>query len=254
MNIEAAATMTIAKAPRLCIHCALARAPAFESRAGYSATIQAVRNGARVFLARTTLHNDGDDEQLIATIYSGWAIRSRTLDDGRRQVLRVLLPGDLIGAEAIFSAPADSSVEAITDVVLCAFPSQNMRKLFAVDSEIAGRLAAKLHEEVATGFDHLVNLGARSALERLAWFLLDLFERLRLRDMVDGDSCHMPLTQGTMGDALGLAPANVSRLMRELREMGLLEVRRGRLTLHDRDGLWALARRSNRVRQECPLF
>src|SRR3546814_4024309 len=83
----------------------------------------------------------------------------------------------------------------LTDVVLCVFPPPSMRGLIEVDAEIARKMAHLMYCQAAAGDDHLTNVGARSALERLAWFLLDLRDRLEQRSMIEGDSCPIPLTQ-----------------------------------------------------------
>lgn len=226
--------------PRLCAHCYLTRQRAFAPRERYSATIQTIRSSTRHVPAGTTHHFEGEEPQL-ATIYSGWAIQYTTLEDGRRQVLRILMPGDFIGMGAVFMGAAQSGVDAVTDVMLCEFPLRLVRDIIELDAEVARQIATLMCLESLDCQNSQVNIGQRSALERLAWSYLDIFERLDARGMVRAGECEMPLTQTILGDALGLAPANVSRLTRELRELELLTVRRSRLVVHNRSGLRQLA-------------
>jgi CRP-like cAMP-binding protein len=72
----------------------------------------------------------GRDQAELYTLYAGWAFRHKTLPDGRRQILNIHLPGDLIGLQgAMFEAPA-YSVEALTEVQLCLLPRRKIWSLF----------------------------------------------------------------------------------------------------------------------------
>ena len=85
--------------------------------------------------------------------------------------------------------------------------------------------------------EHLVDLGRRSATERLAHFMLELGERLRLVGLADKTGFACPLSQYHLADAMGLSAVHVNRVLRELREEGLLTLQKGRVVYDDYDAL-----------------
>lgn len=170
---------------------------------------------------------------------------SRHLEDGRRHIVKILVPGDMIGVDALFTGRADCEVEALTDVTGSLYGVQSVRALIEADPETIQEVGEFMHHELILAYDQLTNLGTRSALERVAWFLLDLFDRLREQGLVENSTCEMPLRQSVIADVLGLAPANVSRILRSLREQGLVSVRQGRMSIIDRAKLKAVAQRTD---------
>ena len=89
--------------------------------------------------------------------------------------------------------------------------------------------------------EHLVNLGRRDADGRMAHFLLELGSRLALVGMGSQTGYDCPLTQYHLADALGLSPIHVNRVLKQLREAGLITFRHGRVTIHDHSRLVDLA-------------
>ena len=89
--------------------------------------------------------------------------------------------------------------------------------------------------------EHLVDLGRRSALERVAHFLLELLTRLQSIGLADEQSFKIPLTQELLADALGLSIPHVNRVLRRLREDQLVVVEDQRVTVKDMDALAELA-------------
>ena len=89
--------------------------------------------------------------------------------------------------------------------------------------------------------EHLVGIGRRNALERTAHFLLELSARLMLVGQGTREGFACPLSQYLLADALGLSAVHVNRVLRELREEGLLTFQKGQVTIHDFDGLVTLA-------------
>ncbi len=89
--------------------------------------------------------------------------------------------------------------------------------------------------------EHLVSLGRRNAQERTAHFLLELGARLTLVGMGTADGYACPLSQYLLADALGLTAVHINRVLRELREAGLVSFQKGQVEFHDLAGLVALA-------------
>ena len=86
-----------------------------------------------------------------------------------------------------------------------------------------------------------MNLGRRTAYERLAHLLLELLVRLRAVGLAEMRSYTMPLTQELMADVLGLSVPHINRMIRNLREEGLVTLDGQQVVVHDLAGLSALA-------------
>ncbi len=95
--------------------------------------------------------------------------------------------------------------------------------------------------EIARCDERLVGLGRRSACERLAHLISELLMRLRAVGLADGESFALPLTQELMADLLGLSTPHLNRMVRLLREEGLVTIEHHHVTVHDFKSLAALA-------------
>lgn len=172
---------------------------------------------------------------------SGVVSRYKVLQDGKRQVLNLGLPGDLIGLPSCLFNVAVNSVSALTDVVVAPVAFAKLFSLFARFPRIATALFWSSACEAAIYGEHLVNLGRCSAYERLAHLILELLVRLRSAGLGDDDSYSLPLTQELMADVLGLSVPHVNRMIRTLRDEGLTTIEGKRVVIHDIPSLSALA-------------
>jgi len=171
----------------------------------------------------------------------GSALRYRVLRDGRRQVLNIVLPGDFIGFPGCFFESALYSVTALTDAVVSSVPLTMLIGLFERSPRLAAAIFWSFACEAALYAEHLIDVVRRSALERVAHFLLELLTRLQVVGLADERSYQMPLTQELIADALGLSVSHVSRTLRQLPEDGLLAIEEQRVVIKDIDALSALA-------------
>jgi CRP-like cAMP-binding protein len=177
----------------------------------------------------------------VFVLIDGAAIRYRVLHDGRRQVLNIVLPGDLIGFPASFFETALYSVTALSDANVSWIPFTGLFALFQNHPRLAATLFCSFSCEAAMYAEHLIDVGRRSARERVAHFLLELLTRLQAIGLADERSYRMPLTQELIGDALGLSVPHVNRTLRQLREDGLVGIDGPIVVIHDIEALAALA-------------
>lgn len=206
------------------------------------AIVEAFKSGDRVVRAGTDLYAQGEPCKELYTVVSGWVFQYKLLEDGRRQIARVALPGDFVGFQPDLSANLDHAAQALTDARLCVFPREGMLALFRAHPELAIRLTWMIARDEGQARERLTSLGRRTARERVAHFLLELFYRLRLRDAEPvGASIPLPLTQEHLGDALGLTAVHVNRTLRQLREDGLIRIADRTLHVLDPDGLAVIA-------------
>jgi CRP-like cAMP-binding protein len=179
------------------------------------------------------------DELLI--LLSGVALRYRVLNDGRRQVLNIVLPGDFIGFPGCFFEGALYSISALNDCVVSPVPFSRFLRLSETHPRLGAAIFWSLSCETAMYAEHLIGVGRRSALERVAHFLLEMLTRLQAIGLAGEGSYRLPLTQELIADALGLSVQYVNQTLRQLREEGFAAVERQQVTILNFDGLAALA-------------
>lgn len=172
---------------------------------------------------------------------SGFALRYKIMANGRRQIFGVLLPGDLIGYPATFFDVALYSVTALTNVTVCAITFADFTTVFQRYPRLAMALYWSTTRDTAMLGEHLVDVGRRSAYERLAHFLLETGARLAAIGLGDGRTFELPLTQTKIADVLGLSIPHVNRMLRQMREERLLELRGQCVRILDRKSLAELA-------------
>ncbi|MEN3976802.1 Crp/Fnr family transcriptional regulator [Emcibacter sp. SYSU 3D8] len=170
----------------------------------------------------TDLIVSGDAPTYGFVVETGWAIRYCLLSDGRRQVLNVLLPGDIFDLQVFIAAEADHSVTAITDMTVKTFKAEDLLNIFNLSGRLAQALWWAAVQEEAMLREQIVRNGRRNAGERTAHFLLELHRRALIVDEGAGDGFRLPMTQSLIGDALGLTSIHVNRTLKRFRDEGMI--------------------------------
>lgn len=168
------------------------------------------------------------------------------MPDGQRQILRIFVAGDFIGAVSTVFGRAQESLMAITDGEICPFDKPALRALIDQHPRVAALMFMISQMERVALTDRLASLGRAPAKARVAAFLLDMIDRLRLMDRDVTDSFALRMTQEDMGDALGLTAVHVNRMLRQLEDDGLIARAKGQITLLDEPGLKAISHYVNR--------
>ena len=181
----------------------------------------------------TSMGRAGDAGVRVRVIASGWAYRYRTLHDGRRQILNILLPGDTFGLETLFEQPAQASVQTSTALTYFALSSTDLMSAFDLLPEFRRQLYQLVLAEKAATEDWLVRLGQFDAEERTAALLTSLHRRLQQCGLASESSFVLELTQQEMADTLGLHVIHVNRVLGRLRARKLLSTSGKTVTLHD---------------------
>jgi len=132
----------------------------------------------RVAPRNVSMAQAGDVGIRVRIIVSGWAYRYRTLHDGRRQILNVLLPGDTFGLETLFGQPARTSVQTSTALTYLAVSAADLVGAFDLLPEFRRHLFEIILTEKVALEDWLVRLGQSDAEERTAELLISLYNRL----------------------------------------------------------------------------
>jgi len=225
--------------PTQCGGCPVRRLALFEPLStDQLAAMQAHRLEQRALPAGAVLYSQDSRIDETYTLFQGWVMLHRTLDDGRRQILQFALPGDFLGFQPDLNAPVFHAAQALTPVTLCVFKRESLLQMFREHPMLAIRMAWITARDEAMAHDHLTSLGRRPARERLAHLFLEIHQRLSTRGPVDERAgIPVPLKQEHLADALGLTTIHINRTLRLLRESGLATLRGGILRILDHQGL-----------------
>jgi CRP/FNR family transcriptional regulator len=181
--------------------------------------------------------------EAVYLLDGGWAYRAREWPDGRRAITDIYLPGDVIGLETALVSRPEDTVTALTPLTLQAIDTRAAMPRLLGQRTVALFVNWLLCEQQRR-VDRLAAAIARFDAEgRLAMMLLDLYERLRRRELGTALSFTMPLTQQQIGDHLGLTLVHVNRVLRSLRERRIVDVERHVVSIRDLARLQSLAGR-----------
>jgi CRP/FNR family transcriptional regulator len=191
--------------------------------------------------ARQYVFRPGEEPGRVVVIREGWAARFVHVPDGRRQVLSILVPGDIAGAELVMRSSIRVPVQALNDISYCSFGVNDLKEISYDDPALVWSFLDICTSNRKESESRLVDLGRRNAEQRLARLVLELHRRLRSRGLADETSMPFPLRQQTIADALGLTQVHVSRVMSSFRDGNVLQVIGGRLFISDMETLLDIA-------------
>ena len=176
---------------------------------------------------------EGDAPAFCRVLLSGCACGYKVLQDGRRQIVAIFLPGDICDHGSMLMSRLDCSIGALC-LLTCGRISWESFERFSRERPLVHRaLLLDMLAMVSIQREWAVNLGQRDAYERMAHLICELFARLRAVGLTKGDWCDWPLTQADLGDALGISSVHVNRTIQELRRYKLVTVSNRTLTIPD---------------------
>lgn len=190
---------------------------------------------------RRDLVQEGDRPRSVFLMLEGWACRYKQLPDGRRQIVAFFVPGDLCDMEIYILREMDHSVGALTAVRAAEINQDDFDRLMLDHPRITQALHWDLLVTVAVQREWTLNIGQRTAYERLAHLFCELFLRLRVVGLTRGDSCDFPITQMDLADATGLTSVHVNRMLQDMRRDGLIELHNRQLRVPDLSALMNVA-------------
>ncbi len=195
----------------------------------------------RTYASGREMVRQGQCNRTAYVLDDGWAFSYIILPDGTRQIVDFRIPGDFLGLRSMLFRKSDQNVEPITAVEASEMHAADWLTALAATPNLARALiwAASRDESMVAG--RLASLGRRQAPERVAHFLLELGARLQLVGLGTTEGYCCPLTQYHLADALGLSAVHVNRVLRDLREDGMVTFQNGRVTFDDFDRLVAYA-------------
>ena len=200
-----------------------------------------LQSTTRVVPRNREVVTEGEKYDSLLVVIEGVLIRYRILRDGRRQIVNIILPGDFTGAHGCIFESALFSIRTLTQAVVGVVPLSRLGALVDSHPRLAAKLLWSFSGEGAIYAERLIAVGRRSALERVAHFLLELLVRLQMVGLADERSYRIPLTQELIADALGLSIPHVNRVFRQLRSEDLVVIEDQRVVVKDIRALSTLA-------------
>jgi CRP/FNR family transcriptional regulator, anaerobic regulatory protein len=238
-----------------CENCPLRRLPAFrEFTPEELKFISRFKMGEVTLAAGQTLLHEGETSPHLYTLLSGWMYRHKSLPDGRRQILNYALPGDFVGMQSAVLKEMQHTVDALTDVRLCVFPREKLWSLYSTQPGLGFDLTWLVSREEKMLDDHLLSIGRRSALERMAYLVLLLHRRVRDLELLNEGGIELPLNQQHVADTLGLSIVHTNKTLRKLYDLGVISWRQRMLTVLNEKELARIARFEDGPKQMRPFI
>lgn len=189
--------------------------------------------------AGESIVREGDRPQQSFVLLDGLACTFKLSARGDRQIMAVHVRGDLPDVQSLHLKVMDCSIGALSPCRIGLIEHSVLRKLSRESPAVAAALWRHTLIEAAIFREWVLNVGRRPALSRMAHFFCELVVRLHAAEKCHGLRCEVPLTQGALGDVLGLSLVHVNRTLMELRNAKLVELRGGVLEVLDWPGLVA---------------
>ena len=184
----------------------------------------------------------GESEKFLFVVIDGWMFRNAILEDGRRQILDFILPGDLIAGHRWNGTEVSQTVDAITDSIVALVPIHAVSEMVREMPSVALTLLDASQSALYASYENLVDTGRRTSVEAVAHFLIRVEKRAAdAIGRTDDGTVVFPLIQEHIGDAIGLTAVHVCRTLRKLKTAGAIEMGRGWLKITDPAKLAAFA-------------
>lgn len=202
----------------------------------------------------TTILMEGSNAPQLYTVLKGMGIRYKTLENGNRQVINFLLPGDFAGLQAGVMGEMQHSVEATTPMMLCTFNRSELWQLFRQNPSRAFDMTWLAAVEEHLLGDTIASIGQRTATQRIAWALYKLFVRIKAVGLGKNGFVPLPFKQQDLADALGLSLVHTNKTLANLRRRQLASWTDGRLAIPDPEALAEIAMTEPGMPEQRPLM
>ena len=187
----------------------------------------------RAFYAKQDMIREGDRPGPVFVVLEGWACRYKILPGGTRQITAFLLPGDACDLHSAVLHEMDHSLQALTDAKIALITGDDMAGLMKSRPHIAHAMyRAQLIDE-GTLRAWIVSMGRRSSKERVAHLMCELYLRSLSTNGDPEAGIALPISQVVLADALGMTPVHINRILGELRQDGVMALKRGSLRVLD---------------------
>jgi CRP-like cAMP-binding protein len=171
------------------------------------------------------LVREGDRPPECCLIVEGFFCRYKVVGDGQRQIFSFHIPGDVPDLQSLHLKVMDHNLASLTPGRVGYIPHAAMQELLATHPNVATAFWRDTLIDSAVFREWLASTGRRSAHQRIAHILCEVYVRLQSVGLAGDDGFHLPVTQAELGDSLGLSAVHVNRVLQDLRRDGLIESR-----------------------------
>jgi CRP-like cAMP-binding protein len=193
------------------------------------------------FDARQDIVRERDRPTRCFAVLDGIAAAYKMTDEGRRQVTAYYVPGDVPDFQSLHLEVLDCSIGAVTTLRIGSVSHNAIRGMFNEYPRLADAFWRTTLIEGSLAREWMLNNDRREAYARIAHLFCELMIRMDAVGLVSDQSVPLSVTQIELGDALGITPVHVNRVLKELRDKNLITLNGGTLTIHDWDKLVEVA-------------
>jgi CRP-like cAMP-binding protein len=195
------------------------------------ALLAALCRDVRPVSAKRNIISEGERPEFVHLVVEGWAARYKLLDNGARQIVALLIPGDFCDLHTTILGKMDHGIVAVTPCQVAYIPPAQIDELTSHHNGLTKALwwSTLVDEGVLRSW--VVNAGRRDAFQRIAHLMCEIHLRMQMIGLVSDDKLDLPLTQDELADATALTPVHVNRTLQRLRNEGLITFRGGELTV-----------------------
>lgn len=211
------------------------RVPAIDAQE--AAALEGAVGRTASYVARKIIVRQQTPLTQCTLLLEGFVERYKDTPEGRRQILAIHIPGDFVDLHSYPLKRLEHSVAALTDVKVALFPHSAIRTLTERSATLTELLWRSTLIDAAINREWIVSVGARSAVVRLAHLFCEMYVRLERIGMAEAKTFALPLTQVDLADATGLTAVHANRMLRLLREQGLVVFRQGMVEILDWEAL-----------------
>jgi CRP-like cAMP-binding protein len=196
----------------------------------------------RSYGAREDIIREGEHSNSIHIVISGLACRYKILENGARQIMAFLVPGDPCDSEIFILKEMDHSIGTLTSSVISTVPGETMKDLLLNRPGVALAFWWNTLQDEGVLRERIIDEGRRDARSRIAFLIYEMLLRMRAVGAIQDEAFDFPVTQADLADATGLTPVHVNRMLQQLREDKLIATEGRRWTVLDPPGLRQTAR------------
>ena len=196
--------------------------------------------------------SDGERPKECCLVIEGFCIRSKTTMRGGRQILSIHIPGEIPDLQSLHLHRMDHDLITLAPSTLGFISHTALRALTHARPNVVDALWRDTLIDSAIFREWIVNVGQRPAPARLAHVVLELRRRLEVTKRAPAASFEFPLTQEQIGEALGITPVHANRIIKQLRQDGIIDVGKGRVQVLDEAKLAELAQFDDRYLHQDP--
>jgi len=186
----------------------------------------------RHFATHDDLVKAGETADRLFVMLEGFACQYRLLADGRRQIVSFLFAGDMTDPRQLELPQVDFSLCVLWPSVVATINAESLRRLES-HANLRTAFARYAHTQQLIAREWLINVGQRTAFERVGHLLCEIYTRLDAVGVTRDHSFELPLTQAELGDTLALSAVHVNRTLMELRRLGLVTFQNRLVRIHD---------------------